>query len=301
MPSGHVHHPPTAAGKHTGRLAVVLAMNLVILVAELVGSLFAHSLSLLGDAGHLLVDVGGIAMALLAIRFAQRSPTAQRTFGFYRLEILAAVANGVLLIGVGLYVVGEAIARMISPQVVHSGPMLVIGAIALAGNGAGVWLLRAGKEESLTVRGTFLDMAADALGALAVVVAGAIVAAMGFDRADPIASLLIAFLILPRTWRLLRRAVDVLLEATPEGVDLQEVRRHILDTEGVTDCHDLHAWTITSGMNVLSVHVVMAPRADGPRVLDALGTCLSDHFDIEHSTFQLEPASRREHEPRTHD
>jgi len=179
--------------------------------------------------------------------------------------------------------------------------MLVIGAIALAGNGAGVWLLRGGKEESLTVQGTFLDMAADALGALAVVVAGAVVGATGFDRADPIASLFIAFLILPRTWRLLRRAVDVLLEATPEDVDLQEVRRHILETKGVTDCHDLHAWTITSGMNVLSVHVVLAPHADGPRVLDALGTCLSDHFDIEHSTFQLEPASHREHEPRTHD
>ena len=296
----HDDAPQTITMRHGRGLAIALALNLSILVAELIGSLLGHSLSLLADAGHVLIDAGGLAMTLIAVRIARRPPTMQRTFGFYRLEILAAVANSVLLLGIGLYVLVEAIHRLVSPVEVHSAFMLIVGTLALVGNGIGAWVVRRGSSSSLAVESAFLDMIADALGAVSVLVAGVIIAATGFDRADSIASLLIAGFILPRTWRLLRRAVDVLLEATPEGVDLQDVRRHILDTPGVMGCHDLHAWTITSGMPVLSVHVVTWPEADGPAVLDALGECLKDHFDIEHSTFQLEPATHREHEPGMH-
>jgi cobalt-zinc-cadmium efflux system protein len=287
--------------RHARSLVIAFGLNLAILVAEVVGSFLAHSLSLLADAGHMLIDAGGLGMTLVAIWLARRPPTTQRTFGYYRLEILAAVANSVLLFGIGLFVLIEAIDRLVTPVDVHGTLMLAFGALALVGNGIGAWLLRRGSVSSLAIESAFLDMLADTLGALSVVVAGAIIAATGFDRADPIASLLIAGLILPRTWRLLRRAVDVLLEATPEGVDLQAVRRHILETPGVISCHDLHAWTITSGMPVLSVHVVTSPDADGPLVLDALGECLKDHFDIEHSTFQLESAAHREREPGMHD
>jgi cobalt-zinc-cadmium efflux system protein len=205
-----------------------------------------------------------------------------------------------LLFGVGIAILVAAVYRLTSPPEVASGLMFVFGVAALIGNGAAAWLLLRGQRESLTMRGAFLDFVADALGALAVVVAAVVIWTTGFLAADPIASIAVALLILPRTWRLLGKTVNVLLEATPERVDLAEVRRHIRETEGVADYHDLHVWTITSGMDVLSVHVVLVEGADGPQVLDRLGACLADHFDIEHSTFQLETARHREHERGAH-
>ncbi|MDP9318365.1 MAG: cation diffusion facilitator family transporter [Actinomycetota bacterium] len=292
--------PASAAGKHSKQLTVAFGINLGLFVAEVVGGILAGSLALLADAGHMMVDTVAIGLSLAAIYFARRSPTPKRSFGFYRLEILAAVISGVLLFGVGIAVLVGAVLRLINPPTVSSGLMLVFGIVALAGNGIAAWLLLSGQKESLTMRAAFLDFLADAFGALAVVIAAVVIGATGFSQADAIASIVITLLILPRTWKLLGRTVNVLLEATPEGVDLEEVRRHILETDGVAGSHDLHAWTITSGMNVLSVHVILKDGADGPQVLDRLAECLADHFDIEHSTFQLEPATHWDHERAVH-
>jgi cobalt-zinc-cadmium efflux system protein len=293
--------PQSAAGRYSRRLAVAFGINLGLFGAEVVGGLVAGSLALLADAGHMMVDTVAIGLSLAAISFARRPATPKRSFGYYRLEILAAVINGGLLLGVGVAVLVGAVFRLEHPPIVSSGLMLAFGAVALVGNGVAALLLSRGQRESLAMRGAFLDFTADALGALSLVIAAVVIATTGFHRADAIASIVIAVLIIPRTWRLLGKTVNVLLEATPEGVNLQEVRQHILETNGVAECHDLHAWTITSGMNVVSVHVVLEEGVDGPQVLDRLGACLADHFDIEHSTFQLEPATHRDHEHAMHD
>jgi cobalt-zinc-cadmium efflux system protein len=297
MGAGHSHG--TAVG-HQGRLRLVLAITLAILVAEVVGALLSGSLTLLADAGHMLMDAGGLVLALLAIRFGQRSPSQARTFGYLRLEILAAAVNALLLFAVAVFVIVEAVRRLIHPPEVASGIMLAFGVVALCGNACSLLLLRRGQGESLNIRGAFLEVLSDFLGAGAVIAAAVIIAATGFERADPTASLLIGAMIIPRTWQLLRQVTDVLLEATPKDVDLEEVRRHMLATHGVIDVHDLHAWTITSGVNVLSAHVVVSVEGLGGTVLDQLGECLADHFDIEHSTFQIEPPGHRDHEPILH-
>jgi cobalt-zinc-cadmium efflux system protein len=293
-------HDHSAAAAHRGRLAAVFAITLAVLVVEVVGAALSDSLALLADAGHVLTDGAGIGLALLAIRFAGRPTTPQRTFGYYRLEILAAVVNAVLLFGVAGFVLVEAWRRLFAPSEVASGLMLAVAVVGLVANAVSMWLLRGGQRHSLNMRGAYLEVWGDLLGSVAVLAAAAVIAVTGFQAADPIASALIAVLILPRTWRLLREAVDVLLEAAPKGVDLAEVRRHLLETPGVTDVHDLHAWTITSGLPVLSVHVVLERDADAGRVLDGLGACLVGHFDIEHSTFQLEQPEHRGHEGATH-
>jgi cobalt-zinc-cadmium efflux system protein len=299
MATGRGHGGSVAAG-HRGRLTLVLAITLAILAAEVAGALLSGSLTLLADAGHMLMDAGGIALALLAISFGQRSPSQARTFGYLRLEILAAALNALLLFAVAVFVIVEAIRRLIHPPQVSSGIMLAFGIFALGGNACSLLLLRTGQGESLNLRGAFLEVLSDFLGAAAVIVAAAVIEVTGFERADPIASLAIGVLIIPRTWQLLRQATDVLLEATPKDVDLDEVRRHMLATRGVIDVHDLHAWTITSGVNVLSAHVVVSDAGLGGLVLDQLGGCLADHFDIEHSTFQIEPPGHRDHEPILH-
>ena len=299
MAGGHEHGGSAAAG-HKGRLTAVLGITVAILAAEVAGALASGSLSLLADAGHMLTDAAGIALSLLAITFGQRSPSQARTFGYLRLEILAAAFNALLLFAVGIFVIVEAIRRLIHPPEVASGIMLIFGVIAVCGNACSLLLLRRGQGESLNIRGAFLEVLSDFLGAAAVIVAALVIATTGFQRADPIASLLIAVLIIPRTWQLLRQATDVLLEATPKDVDLAEVRRHMLGTPGVIDVHDLHAWTITSGVNVLSAHVVVSSSELGDPVLDQLSGCLADHFDIEHSTFQIEPPGHRDHEPILH-
>jgi cobalt-zinc-cadmium efflux system protein len=300
MPHHHDHDRRSAAAAHRGRLAVVLAINVAVLVVEVVGAALSDSLALLADAGHVLADGAGIGLALLAVRFAARPATPQRTFGYYRLEILAAVVNAVLLFGVAGFVLVQAWRRLFDPPEVASGLMLAVAAAGLVANAASLWLLRGGQRDSLNLRGAYLEVLGDLLGSVAVLVAAGVIAVTGFLAADPIASALIGVAILPRTWRLLREAVDVLLEATPKGVDMTEVRQHLIETPGVTDVHDLHAWTITSGLPVLSAHVVIERDADAGKVLDGLGACLAGHFDIEHSTFQLELPEHRGHEGATH-
>ena len=300
----HDHDHGTAAGQQRGRLVAVLAITLTVLVAEVVGGLVAHSLVLLADAAHMTADAAGIGLSLAAVFWAARPATSTRTFGYQRAEVLAALVNAVVLLCLGGLVLYEAVHRLLSPQPAAPGLMAVFAVVALLGNGASLLLLRAGQGSSLTVRAAYLEVLADLLGAGAVLVAAAVIALTGYQRADPLASLLIGVLIVPRTVRLLRSAVDVLLEATPAGVDLDDVRRHICQTPGVLSCHDLHAWTITSGNPVLSAHVVVqdAVFRDGsaPQLLDRLGECLTGHFDLEHSTFQLEQATHADHESVLH-
>lgn len=295
---GHLHQ--SASERHRGRLKVVFVITLTVMVAEIVAGFVSGSLALLADAGHMLTDVAGIGLALLAISLGTRPPSTERTFGWHRLEILAAVINAVLLFGVAVVVLIEAWRRFSNPPEISSGLMLATAMLGLVANAISARLLLEGQRESLNMRGAYLEVLGDLLGSVAVIVAAGVIALTGFDAADPIASVVIGLLILPCTWHLLREAVDVLLEATPKSVELDEVRRHILETEGVTDVHDLHAWTITSGMNVVSAHVVLADGADGATVLDRLGECLRGDFDIEHSTFQLESVDRRRIEESTH-
>jgi len=290
----------TASARHAARLRIVLAITASVMIVQVIAGVVSGSLALLADAGHMLTDVAGIGLALFAIHLAARPSTDGRTYGWYRLEILAAVVNAMLLFGVAIWVLVEAWRRFNEPQEIQSGLMLAVAVVGLAANAVSARLLAEGQRESLNMRGAYLEVLGDLLGSAAVIVAAVVIAATGYERADPIASAAIGLLILPRTWHLLREAVDVLLEATPKDVDLEEVRRHILETEGVADVHDLHAWTITSGMNVVSAHVVMTDAAETEAILDRLGRCLSGDFDIEHSTFQLEPSDRRRVEETTH-
>ena len=294
------HTHGSAAAAHRGRLVAVFAISLTILVVEVIGSVLTNSLALLADAGHVLADVAGIGLALLAIWFAGRPATAGRTFGFLRLEILAAIANAVLLFGIAAFVLFEAWQRFNEPVAIASGAMAAFALVGFAGNGVSLVLLRHPQAESLNMRGAYLEVLGDLLGSAAVIVAAGVIALTGWTGADLVASVAIGLMILPRTFALLRDATDVLLEATPKGVDMDHVRRHILEAPGVVDCHDLHAWTITSGMNVVSAHVVLAQGADPGTALSALSTCLADDFDIDHSTFQLETEDRRRLEERSH-
>ena len=300
----HGHGTGTAASKQRGRLTFVLAITVTILTVEIVGGVLAHSLVLIADAGHMATDAAGIGLSLLAVWFAGRPANDARTFGYQRAEILAAVVNAVLLFGVGAFILIFFVNDMAPTEISTPGLMFVFGVIALAGNGASLALLQRGQGESLNVRGAFLEVLSDLLGAAAVLVAAAVIAGTHFQRADALASIFIGVLILPRTARLLRDAVNVLIEASPRNVDLAEVRGHICETPGVLGVHDLHVWTITSGILVLSAHVVIADAvlADGggARVLDKLAECLAGHFDVEHCTFQLEPASHRDHEQALH-
>lgn len=290
----------SAAGANRGRLAVVFSITLAVFVVELVGGFLANSLALLADAGHMFTDVAGIGLALTAIWFAGRPATGGRTFGYLRLEVLAAIVNAVLLFGVGAFVLFEAWRRLSEPPEIASGLMLGVALLGLGANAVSLFLLRDAQSESLNMRGAYLEVMGDLAGSVAVIVAAIVIALTNFTAADAIASAAIGLLIIPRTWRLLRDAIDVLLEATPKGIDLDLVRRHILEAPGVADVHDLHVWTITSGMNVVSAHVVLRDGAEPPAVLDFLCRCLSGDFDIEHSTFQLETADRRRLEERPH-
>jgi cobalt-zinc-cadmium efflux system protein len=285
---------------HRRRLSLVLAITCTILLVEVVGAVLSGSLALLADAGHMATDAAGIGLSLLAMWFAARPSSPSRTYGFHRLEILAAVANALVLCGVGVYIMVEAVLRILEPPTVAGGTVLVFGAVGLAGNAVSLGLLRHGQAESLNLRGAFLEVLNDLLGSAAVLVAGAVIWFTGFQRADAIASAAVGLLILPRTWKLLREALDVLLEAAPKGVDLAEVRRHLLEDRGVVEVHDLHAWTITSGMPVLSAHIVVSDPSASGQVLDRLCDCLRGHFDIDHSTIQVEPAGHRHHEGTTH-
>jgi cobalt-zinc-cadmium efflux system protein len=305
MGHDHNHVPATAGGAHRRRLLIVLGLTLALLAAETVGAVLSGSLALLADAGHMATDAAGVALALAAVSLAQRPARGRRTFGWQRVEILAAVANGLLLLAVAGYVLVAAVRRVGHPPEIDSGLMLVIASVGLVVNLVSLAVLHRGRVASLNVRGAYLEVLADAFGSVAVIVAAIVIATTGWTPADIVASVAIGFLVVPRAWHLLREAFDVLLEAAPRGVDLDDVRSHILGVDGVLDVHDLHAWTITSGLPVLSAHVVVTDEAlaagHGGRVLDALCSCLGEHFDLEHCTFQLEAVAHADHEAPVHD
>ncbi|MFF5970872.1 cation diffusion facilitator family transporter [Streptomyces sp. NPDC012769] len=301
---GHSHGGPppsgTAALAYRNRLRIALGITLSVMVIEIVGGILADSLALIADAAHMATDAVGLAMALLAIHFANRPPAGNRTFGYARAEILAALANCLLLLGVGGYVLFEAIQRFIEPAETRGGLAIAFAVVGLVANIVSLSLLMRGQKESLNVRGAYLEVLADALGSVTVIVAAGVILLTGWQYADPIASIVIGLMIVPRTVKLLRETLDVLLESAPKGVDMAEVRSHILALPGVEDVHDLHAWTITSGMPVLSAHVVVTQdaldAAGHEKMLHDLQGCLGSHFDVEHCTFQLEPAGHAEHE-----
>ncbi len=281
-------HARSTAAAHRSRLVGVFGLTLAIFVIEVVGSVLSNSLALLADAGHVLTDVFGVGFALAAIWIAGRPATSARTFGFLRIEIFAAVANAMLLFGVAAYVLYEAWRRLSEPADVTSGLMLAVATVGLVANAVSLYLLRDAQDRSLNMRGAYLEVMGDLAGSVAVIVAALVIAVTGWTGADVVASVLIGLLILPRTWTLLREGLDVLLEATPKGIKLEHVREHILEAPGVVGVHDLHAWTITSGMTVVSAHVVLSEDARTGDILDHLGACLADDFDVKHSTFQLE-------------
>jgi cobalt-zinc-cadmium efflux system protein len=301
---GHDHHYPHDAGGHRARLALVLALTTTALLVELVGAAVSGSLALLADAGHALTDAAGLVLALVATALAQRPATPQRTWGYRRAEVLAAAAQAAVLLGVGVFVLVEAVRRLVDPPEVASTAMLVFGVVGLLANGAGIAVLAGARSENLNMRAAFLEVVNDALGSAAVLVAAASIAWFGWQRADAVASLLIGALILPRTWRLLRETVDVLLESTPRGLDLDAVRRRLLSVPHVEDVHDLHASQLATDLPVLTAHVVVDDScfhdAHLPELLDQLQQCLADDFDVEHSTLQFERATHADHEHPTH-
>ncbi len=282
----------------------MLAISATILVVEVVGAVLSGSLALLADAGHMLTDVAGLSLALVAAMLVDRPATDERTWGYRRAEVLAAAAQAAVLLAVGIFVLVEGVRRLVAPPHVASTAMLIFGAVGLVGNAVSILILARSQGQNMNMRAAFLEVVNDALGAVAVLVAAVLIATTGWQRADAVASLLIGALILPRTWKLLKETVDVLLEATPKGVELVQVRAHLLEVAHVQDIHDLHATTVSTDLPVLTAHVVVNDSCfhDGhvPQLLDELQECLVGHFDVAHSTFQFEPSSHAAHEHATH-
>ena len=292
MGAGHDHAGDArhAAAEHRGRLWLAATLLAGFMLVEAAAALLTGSLALLSDAGHMFTDVLGIAMALAAITAAARSSTdSQRTFGLYRLEVLAALANAVLLTGVAVYVLIEAVRRFTGPPEVPAGPMLVVALGGLIVNVVAFWLLRSGAKESINVRGAYLEVVGDLLGSAGVIVAAVVIALTGWAYADPIVAVVVALMILPRTFALARSAVRILVQAAPEHVDVASVRDRLAAVPGVCDVHDLHVWTLTSGMDVASAHLSLEPAAELGTVLTTAREALHRDFAIDHATLQVEP------------
>ena len=292
MPGSHEHgHSHVRAGaRHRGRLWAALAVLGAATVVEVVAGFATNSLALLSDAGHMLTDVGGLGMALAAIHVADRaSLDRQRTYGLYRLEILAALANAALLFLVALYVVVEALRRWGDAPEVLAGPMLVVAVVGLVANVAAFLLLREGASESLNVEGAYLEVLSDLVGSVAVIVAAAVIGLTDWAWVDPVVGVAIGLFILPRTWRLGAQALRILVQAAPPGLDLVALEGELRAVGGVVDVHDLHVWTLTSDMDVASVHLMVSDGTDSHAVLDRARVILRDHHGIGHATLQVEP------------
>ena len=288
------------------RLIAALCVTASILAAEVVGAIITRSLALLVDAGHMLVDAGGLTIALIATLVAARPATNRRTWGFRRAEVLAASAQAAVLLAVGVFVVIESIQRLFAPPEIPSAELLIFGIIGLLGNTVSIVILSHQRSTNLNLRAAFLEVMSDALGSVAVIVAALVIALTGWSGADSLAALLIGLFILPRSYRLLRESANVLLESTPPGLDLDAVRAHIIALPDVLDVHDLHASQIATDLPVLSAHVIVTPDSfqNGrlPELLTSLQKCVATHFavSIEHSTFQLEPPAHRRNENTQH-
>ncbi len=285
-------------------LGAALTLLAVFMVGEIVTALLSGSLALLADAGHMLTDVSAIAGALWAMRLAARPARGAMTFGWKRAEILAAALNGAALLVVAALLAFESVRRLIAPSHVDAGPMLVVALIGIPVNIVVTLLIARANRTSLNVEGAYQHVLTDLVGFIGTGIAATIILTTGFERADPLATLVVVALMVFAGWRLVRDSTRILLEAAPDEVDLSTVRAHVLEVDHVVDVHDLHAWTLTSNLHALSAHIVVDDDcfSDGhtPQLLDEVQGCLSDHFDVEHSTFQFEPAGHVEHEAGTH-
>ena len=270
-------------------LRAALVITAVFLAVEIAGGLVSGSVALLADAAHMATDVAALALALFALRVAEREPTASKTYGYRRTEILAALANGLVLVGVSVMVAVDAIGRLVQPPDVRGGLMLGVAVVGLLANLASAAVLHAGHRHSLNVRGAFLHVLGDALGSVGAIAAAVLLMAFGWELADPVAALLITVLILVSAWRLVKESLDVLMEAAPGHVDMTALVRGMRAVPGVVDVHDLHVWTLTSGYHAISAHVDVGDAADAASVLRALQRLAQERFGLEHTTFQLEP------------
>lgn len=305
---GHAHaghHHGVSRGADVRYLGVALALICCFLVFEVVMAIVAGSLALLADAGHMLTDAGAIGASIWAARLATRPATDMMTWGLKRAEVLSAAINGVTLVVAGALVLVDAVRRLIHPAVVDGTLMLAVAAVGVAVNLVATAVLSRANRSRMTVAGSFAHLVTDLWAFLGTFVAGAVIVATGYDRADPIASLVVVVLMGLAAAKLLRVSGRVLLEGTPEGVDLESVRAHLLQLPDVQAVHDLHAWVVTSDLPAVSAHIVVADecfaRGAAPRLLDELQGCLAGHFDVEHSTFQLEAVGHLAHEPAHHD
>lgn len=288
------HSHVSAGARHKRPLAIALGLTATYMVVEVVGGVIFNSLALLSDAGHMLTDVAGLGMALAAIQAAESRRDASHTYGLYRLEVLAALANSVLLFGVAGYVLYEAVQRFSEPPDVPGLPLLAVASAGLVVNLISFTMLRKGQSESLNVRGAFLEVLSDALGSAGVIVAGLVLIFTGWPYVDPIVGAGIGLFILPRTWRLGRSALRILLEVAPEGMDVPGVERRLSEVPGVASVHDLHIWTLTSGLTAASGHLTLRPDAELDQVLTGATSLLTGEFDIKHLTLQCEPPGYRE-------
>ncbi|MCI4658477.1 cation diffusion facilitator family transporter [Cryobacterium zhongshanensis] len=297
MGSEHSHASAvSAAGRHRRPLLIAFALTAVYMVVEFVVGFSVNSLALISDAAHMGTDVLGLGMALAAITLASRRTTSQRTYGFYRLEVLAALANGILLFAVAGYVLFEAIQRFSDPPTVPGLPLLVVASIGLVINLISFRLLTAGSKESLNLKGAYLEVMGDLLGSVGVIVAAIILFTTGWPYADPIIGVGIGLFILPRTWKLTRQALRILMEVAPPNLNIDKIGAEIAELPGVAAVHDLHIWTITSGMESASGHVVVEPGTNYSDVLDSVVLLLRDRYHVSHATIQCEPADFAEAE-----
>ncbi|MEO6943556.1 MAG: cation diffusion facilitator family transporter [Lacisediminihabitans sp.] len=305
-PRHHTHgHDYATNLQNRSRLWTAIAIVAVVLVVEVLGAIVSGSLALFADAGHMLSDLTGLLVALFATIVAARPATDRQTFGSRRAEVFGAMINGLILLVVVIVIVIEAVQRLVGPPSgVQGGLMLAVAIIGAVANTAALLVLRGGARDSINMRGAYLEVLGDLVGSVAVIVAAIVILVTGFERADAIASLAIAALILPRAVALLRDVLRVLSQSAPRGTDVTLIREHVLSKEGVVSIHDVHVWSITPGANVFSAHVVVEPdvfregRTD--QLLDSLCDCLAEHFDVAHSTFQLEPAEHADHEAEQH-
>jgi cobalt-zinc-cadmium efflux system protein len=302
---GHRHHHPSEEDRDSRYLLIALAVIVAFMVGEVVAAVFARSVVLLADAGHMLTDAGALAMSLWAARLARRPAGGSMTFGLKRAEILSAAANGLTLAVISAAILVGAVTRLVHPAHVQGWIVTIVALVGVADNIVATTILARADRQSLNITGALTHLVTDIWAFAGTLVAGVIIITTGFRRADPIASLIVVALMARAAWGLLRASGRILLEAAPEHVDLQEVREHILELDMVHAVHDLHAWVVTSDLPAVSAHVVLKDEcfANGtaPQVLDRLQECLAGHFDVAHSTFQLEPASHVDHEEFQHD
>lgn len=280
----------TAAGRHRKNLTWALALTSSFMAVEVVGGLWTGSLALLADAAHMLTDAGGLALALLAIRFSERPRTPQKTYGYVRMEVLSALTNAVVLLLLTVYIFYEAYLRYLNPPEILGVPMLAVAAAGLVVNLISMKMLAAGSKESLNVKGAYFEVLGDMLGSLGVLVAAGIVIFTGWKLADPLIGAGIGLLIVPRTWTLLKQAIHILMEGTPPEIDVALLEQSLLAIPGVTQVRDLHVWTITSGLDSMSCHLVVDGTADAATVLAAAREAMANRFALSHTTIEIDDA-----------